>query len=215
MCAYQGTEQGDVQRGITANFKSRTALQGARRLTVNPVNHPEWNPGEWLIIRILGSTHPCWNAQGRQQPVQPRRRTYCINSITLTLAPCMIPLPPRLNALCPPVATRATCTPAAAAAAWAAARWRRAWPGTAATPGCAVWCSRASGAAGAPGTAPARRSSAAAGGAPAGLERGPQNAIGVSIWSLKFNRGLNRSSKLNRGLNRVLKKSIGISIGSL
>jgi hypothetical protein len=41
MCLYQGTEQGDAQRGVTAN---------PRRLTVNAVNYPEWNPGERLII---------------------------------------------------------------------------------------------------------------------------------------------------------------------
>jgi hypothetical protein len=44
MCACQGTEQGDVQRDVTANPDERL-------ITVRTVNYPEWNPGERLIIR--------------------------------------------------------------------------------------------------------------------------------------------------------------------
>jgi hypothetical protein len=44
MCACQGTEQGDVQRDVTANPNKRL-------ITVRTVNYPEGNPGERLIIR--------------------------------------------------------------------------------------------------------------------------------------------------------------------
>jgi hypothetical protein len=67
MCACQWTEQGDVQRDVTANPKY--SIEPAWRLTVNPVNYPEWNPGERLINTCL----PCTRAgckRSRTEPLQ-------------------------------------------------------------------------------------------------------------------------------------------------
>jgi hypothetical protein len=79
MCACQGTEQGDVQRDVTAN--PNTALQRAptRRLTVNPVNYPERIRG-FTCAGLIGNLLAARECPYLHAVTEMQRRSYALCS---------------------------------------------------------------------------------------------------------------------------------------